>query len=102
MGKVFGLMADSVNFDKSRYICIIARCDHLELDWPSQKTIWTKASNADLRNVLRKILSYLKMPGLIETDKYIEQLIKANNTFLYRLVFDLLTRKERLVIVCMK
>ena len=71
----------------------------LELDWPSQKTFWTKASNADLRNVLRKILSYLKMPVLIETDKYIEQLIKANNTFLYRLVFDLLTRKERLVIM---
>ena len=49
--------------------------------------------------MLRKILSYLKMPGLIVTDKYIEQLIKANNTFLYRLVFDLLTRKERLVIM---
>ena len=29
LGKVFGLMADSVNFDKSRYICIIAGCDHL-------------------------------------------------------------------------
>lgn len=37
--------------------------------------------------VLKKLPSYLKMPKLEVTDEYIESFIKANNTFLYQLVF---------------
>ena len=106
LGKVFGLMADSFNFDKFRYICITAGCDYLAnlpgIGLVKSKKFWTKASNPDLRNVLRKIPAYLNMPGTIVTNEYIERFIKANNTFLYQLVFDPVTRKERLVILCMK
>ena len=59
------------------------------------KNFWQKVTNPDLRSVLRKLPSYLKMPGLIVTQDYIEKFIKANNTFLYQLVYDPQTRKER-------
>lgn len=37
--------------------------------------------------VLKKLPSYLKMPKLEVTEEYIDAFIKANNTFLYQLVF---------------
>ena len=43
------------------------------------KNCWQKVSNPDLRTVLRKLPAYLKMPGLIVTQDYIEKFIKANN-----------------------
>jgi exonuclease-1 len=45
-----------------------------------------------LLQVLKKLPSYLKM-SLVVTDEYIEGFIKADNTFLYQLTFDPLTRK---------
>ena len=47
-----------------------------------------------MRSVLRKLPAYLKMPGLVVTQDYIEKFIKANNTFLYQLVYDPQTRSE--------
>jgi len=99
LGKVFGIRADSFNFDKFRYMGITAGCDYLAslpgIGLGKAKTFWQKVTNPDLRNVLRKIPAYLKMPGTIVTDEYIERFIKANNTFLYQVVFDPVTRKER-------
>ena len=99
LGKVFGLRADSFNFDKFRYMCITAGCDYLSnlpgIGLAKAKNFWMKVSNPDLKNTLKKIPTYLKMPGTIVTDEYIERFIKANNTFLYQLVFDPVTRKER-------
>jgi len=99
LGKVFGIRADSFNFDKFRYMCITAGCDYLAslpgIGLGKAKTFWQKVTNPDLRNVLRKIPAYLKMPGTIVSDEYIERFIKANNTFLYQVVFDPVTRKER-------
>ena len=42
--------------------------------------------------LLKKLPSYLKM-NLVVTDDYIEGFIRADNTFLYQLSFDPLTRK---------
>ena len=97
--KVFGLQADSFSFDKFRYMCITAGCDYLSnlpgVGLGKSKNCWHKVTNPDLRSVLRKLPTYLKMPGLIVTQDYIEKFIKADNTFLYQLVYDPQTRKER-------
>ena len=98
LGKVFGLQADHFSFEKFRYMCITAGCDYLSnlpgVGLGKAKNCWQKVSNPDLRSVLRKLPAYLKMPGLVVTQDYIEKFIKANNTFLYQLVYDPQTRSE--------
>lgn len=44
------------------------------------------------RQVIRKMGQYLKM-NLVVPEEYIEGFIRANNTFLYQLVFDPVRRK---------
>ena len=99
LNKVFGLQADLLSFEKFRYMCITAGCDYLAnlpgIGLGKAKNFWLKVTNPDLRNVLRKIPAYLKMPQVAVTQDYIEKFIKANNTFLYQLVFDPVTRKEK-------
>ena len=99
LNKVFGLQADLLSFDKFRYMCITAGCDYLAnlpgIGLGKAKNFWLKVTNPDLRNVLRKIPAYLKMPQVAVTQDYIEKFIRANNTFLYQLVFDPVTRKEK-------
>ena len=101
LDKVFGLRADSFSFEKFRYMCIMAGCDYLAnlpgIGLAKAKTFWLKVTNPDLRKVLKKIPTYLNMPKTVVTEEYIERFIKANNTFLYQLVFDPVTRKERQV-----
>ena len=99
LSKVFGLQADHFNFDKFRYMCITSGCDYLArlpgIGLGKAKNFWQKVSNTDLTTVLRKIPAYLKMPQITVTQEYIDRFIKANNTFLYQVVFDPVTRKER-------
>jgi len=99
LNKVFGLQADLLSFEKFRYMCITAGCDYLAnlpgIGLGKAKNFWLKVTNPDLRNVLRKIPAYLKMPQVSVTQDYIEGFIRANNTFLYQLVFDPVTRKEK-------
>ena len=99
LNKVFGLQADLLSFEKFRYMCITAGCDYLAnlpgIGLGKAKNFWLKVTNPDLRNVLRKIPAYLKMPQVSVTQDYIERFIRANNTFLYQLVFDPVTRKEK-------
>ena len=99
LNKVFGLQADLLSFDKFRYMCITAGCDYLAnlpgIGLGKAKNFWLNVTNPDLRNVLWKIPAYLKMPQVSVTQDYIEGFIRANNTFLYQLVFDPVTRKEK-------
>lgn len=99
LNKVFGLQADLLSFEKFRYMCITAGCDYLAnlpgIGLGKAKNFWLKVTNPDLRNVLRKIPAYLKMPQVAVTQDYIEKFIRANNTFLYQLVFDPVTRREK-------
>ena len=99
LNRVFGLQADLFNFDKFRYMCITAGCDYLAslpgIGLGKAKNFWLKVTNPDLRNVLRKIPAYLRMPQVAVTQEYIERFIRANNTFLYQLVFDPVTRTEK-------
>ena len=93
------MRAENFNFDKFRYMCITAGCDYLSslpgIGLGKAKTFWMKVTNPDLKSVLRKIPAYLKMPSIIVSDEYINRFIQANNTFLYQLVFDPITRTER-------
>lgn len=43
--------------------------------------------------VIRKIPSILRMSNLVVPDDYVEGFFRAENTFLYQLVFDPLQRK---------
>ena len=99
LGRVFGLQADHFSFDKFRYMCITAGCDYLGslpgIGLGKAKNFWAKVTNPDLRNVLRKIPAYLKMPQVYVSQDYVEKFIRANNTFLYQLVFDPVSRTER-------
>ena len=99
LNRVFGLQADLFNFDKFRYMCITAGCDYLAslpgIGLGKAKNFWLKVSNPDLRNELRNIPAYLRMPQVAVTEEYIERFIRANNTFLYQLVFDPVTRTEK-------
>ena len=99
LGRVFGLQADHFSFDKFRYMCITAGCDYLHslpgIGLGKAKNFWAKVTNPDLRNVLRKIPAYLKMPQVSVSQDYVEKFIRANNTFLYQLVFDPVSRTER-------
>lgn len=42
--------------------------------------------------VIRKMAQYLKM-NLVIPDQYLEGFVRANNTFLYQLVFDPISKK---------
>ena len=99
LNKVFGLQADLLSFEKFRYMCITAGCDYLTnlpgIGLGKAKNFWLTVTDPDLRNVLRKIPAHLKMPQVSVTQDYIERFIRANNTFLYQLVFDPVTRKEK-------
>ena len=99
LGKVFSQQADHFNFEKFRYMCITSGCDYLSslpgIGLGKAKNFWQKVSNPDLRTVLRKLPVYLKMPQLVVTQDYIEKFMRANNTFLYQLVYDPQRREER-------
>ncbi|GFS88349.1 exonuclease 1 [Nephila pilipes] len=91
LAKSFGAKASKFSFEKFRYMCILSGCDYL----PSLPGIglvkackfFTLTNNGDITNVLPKIPSYLRMPKLTVPDEYVDSFIKANNTFLYQLVF---------------
>ncbi|KAI3363361.1 hypothetical protein L3Q82_011570, partial [Scortum barcoo] len=82
--------------EKFRYMCILSGCDYL----PSLHGIGLGKACKLLRltrepnilKVIRKMGQYLKM-NLVIPEQYIEGFIRANNTFLYQLVFDPVRRK---------
>lgn len=99
LNQVFGNQADSFNFDKFRHMCILSGCDYLSslsgIGLKKSQLFWSKVSNPNLKVVLPKLPVYLKKPTLTVSQDYINGFIQANNTFLYQLVYDPITRKER-------
>jgi len=94
-----GPNAQAFSFDKFRHMCIMSGCDYL----PSLRGVglrksfkfWQRVSDPDLRRVLPTIPSHLKMSQVTVTDEYVEGFIRADNTFLYQLVFD--PRRRQLI-----
>ncbi|XP_042358282.1 exonuclease 1 [Plectropomus leopardus] len=82
--------------EKFRYMCILSGCDYLAslhgIGLGKACKLLRLAKDPDILKVIRKMGQYLKM-NLVVPEQYIEGFIRANNTFLYQLVFDPVRRK---------
>ncbi|XP_041865525.1 exonuclease 1 [Melanotaenia boesemani] len=82
--------------EKFRYMCILAGCDYLAslhgIGLGKACKLLRLAKDPDILKVIRKMGQYLKM-NLVVPEQYLEGFVKANNTFLYQLVFDPIRRK---------
>lgn len=85
--------------DKFRWACILSGCDYLDslpgIGLKKALKFLKPTSNTDLQTLLKKMPVYLKMPSLTVTQDYIDDFIKADNTFLYQVVFCPETKKLR-------
>ncbi|KAK2922298.1 exonuclease 1 isoform X1 [Channa argus] len=82
--------------EKFRYMCILSGCDYLAslhgIGLGKACKLLRLAKDPDILKVIRKMGQYLKM-NLVVSEQYIEGFVRANNTFLYQLVFDPVRRK---------
>ncbi|KAM3606127.1 uncharacterized protein V6R79_011156 [Siganus canaliculatus] len=82
--------------EKFRQMCILSGCDYLPslhgIGLGKACKLLRLAKDPDILKVIRKMGQYLKM-NLVVPEEYIEGFIRANNTFLYQLVFDPVSRK---------
>ncbi|KAM3863149.1 exonuclease 1 [Diretmus argenteus] len=82
--------------EKFRHMCILSGCDYLAslygIGLGKACKLLKIANNPDILKVIRKMGQYLKM-NMVVPEEYVEGFIKANNTFLYQLVFDPVRRK---------
>ncbi|XP_074844738.1 exonuclease 1 [Carettochelys insculpta] len=89
-------LGDVFTEEKFRYMCILSGCDYLPslhgIGLAKACKLLKLANNPDIIKVIKKIGQYLKM-NITVSEEYIEGFIRANNTFLYQLVFDPIKRK---------
>lgn len=89
-------LGDGFTEEKFRYMCILSGCDYLSslrgIGLAKACKVLKLANNPDIIKVIKKIGHYLKM-NLVVPEDYIKGFIRANNTFLYQLVFDPIKRK---------
>ncbi|KAL6042240.1 hypothetical protein STEG23_021561 [Scotinomys teguina] len=89
-------LGDVFTEEKFRYMCILSGCDYLSslrgIGLAKACKVLRLANNPDIVKVIKKIGHYLKMNITVPED-YITGFIRANNTFLYQLVFDPIRRK---------
>ncbi|XP_064504770.1 exonuclease 1 isoform X1 [Pseudopipra pipra] len=82
--------------EKFRYMCILSGCDYLAsiygIGLAKACRLLKLANNPDIIKVIKKMGQYLKM-NITVPEEYIQGFTRANNTFLYQLVFDPLNRK---------
>ncbi|XP_004463383.1 exonuclease 1 [Dasypus novemcinctus] len=89
-------LGDVFTEEKFRYMCILSGCDYLSslrgIGLAKACRVLRLANNPDIVKIIKKIGHYLKMNITVPED-YIKGFIRANNTFLYQLVFDPIQRK---------
>ncbi|NWQ68417.1 EXO1 Exonuclease, partial [Neopipo cinnamomea] len=82
--------------EKFRYMCILSGCDYLAsiygIGLAKACKLLKLANNPDIIKIIKKMGQYLKM-NITVPEEYIQGFTRANNTFLYQLVFDPLNRK---------
>ncbi|XP_019737800.1 exonuclease 1 isoform X1 [Hippocampus comes] len=82
--------------EKFRYMCILSGCDYLAslhgIGLGKACKLLRLAKDPDILKVIKKMGQYLKM-DLAVPEEYIEGFVRANQTFLYQLVFDPVSRK---------
>ncbi|GMR41149.1 hypothetical protein PMAYCL1PPCAC_11344, partial [Pristionchus mayeri] len=94
-----GNMASEFDFTRFRRICILAGCDYTQglkgVGLNKSLQFFLKTSKDDLREILPRVPSYLRMPKLKVTDEFIEDFIRAEKTFLHQVVYDPRGRCQR-------
>ncbi|XP_001368520.1 exonuclease 1 isoform X1 [Monodelphis domestica] len=89
-------LGDVFTEEKFRYMCILSGCDYLSslhgIGLAKACKLLKIANNPDIIKVIKKIGHYLKM-NITVPEEYVKGFIRANNTFLYQLVFDPIKRK---------
>ncbi|XP_035388854.1 exonuclease 1 isoform X2 [Electrophorus electricus] len=89
-------LGDVFTEEKFRHMCILSGCDYLAslhgIGLGKACKLLKMANNPDILKVIKKMGQYLKM-NISVPDEYIEGFVKANNTFLYQIVFDPIRRK---------
>ncbi|KAJ6664641.1 hypothetical protein lerEdw1_006214 [Lerista edwardsae] len=89
-------LGDVFTEEKFRYMCILSGCDYLPsihgIGLGKACRLLKIANNPDITKIIGKMGQYLKM-NLSVPEDYIQGFIRANNTFLYQLVFDPVRRK---------
>ncbi|XP_013912309.1 PREDICTED: exonuclease 1 [Thamnophis sirtalis] len=89
-------LGDVFTEEKFRYMCILSGCDYLPsihgIGLGKSCKLLKIANNPDIIKIIGKMGQYLKM-NISVSEEYIQGFIRANNTFLYQLVFDPLRRK---------
>ncbi|XP_044162007.1 exonuclease 1 [Bufo gargarizans] len=89
-------LGDVFTEEKFRYMCILSGCDYLPsihgIGLAKASKLLKIANNPDITQVIKKIGQYLKT-NITVPDGYIEGFIRADNTFLYQLVFDSIKKK---------
>ncbi|XP_032911569.1 exonuclease 1 [Catharus ustulatus] len=82
--------------EKFRYMCILSGCDYLPsihgIGLAKACKLLKLANNPDIIKVIKKMGQYLKT-NITVPEEYIQGFTRANNTFLYQLVFDPVNRK---------
>ncbi|NXN95086.1 EXO1 Exonuclease, partial [Rhinopomastus cyanomelas] len=82
--------------EKFRYMCILSGCDYLPsihgIGLAKACKLLKLANNPDIIKVIKKMGQYLKM-NITVPEEYTQGFTRANNTFLYQLVFDPIKRK---------
>ncbi|XP_061141185.1 exonuclease 1 isoform X1 [Syngnathus typhle] len=82
--------------EKFRYMCILSGCDYLAslhgIGLGKACKLLRLAKDSDIRKVIKKMGQYLKM-DLVVPEEYMDGFVRANQTFLYQLVFDPVSRK---------
>ncbi|VDK48540.1 unnamed protein product [Cylicostephanus goldi] len=95
-----GVMSSQFDFTKFRRICILSGCDYLQAGLPGiglnkALAFFSKTSRTDLKMLLPRIPSYLNMSKLTVSKEFIQEFIRAENTFIHQVVFDPRQRCQR-------
>ncbi|XP_076848220.1 exonuclease 1 [Brachyhypopomus gauderio] len=89
-------LGDIFTEEKFRHMCILSGCDYLPslhgIGLGKACKLLKMANNPDILKVIKKIGQYLKM-NITVPEEYLQGFVRANNTFLYQLVFDPISRK---------
>ncbi|RCN32150.1 XPG protein [Ancylostoma caninum] len=95
-----GVMSSQFDFTKFRRICILSGCDYLQAGLPGiglnkALSFFSKTSRTDLKTLLPRIPNYLNMSKLTVSKEFIEEFIRAENTFIHQVIFDPRQRCQR-------
>ncbi|VDO28607.1 unnamed protein product, partial [Onchocerca flexuosa] len=93
-------LAENFDFDKFRRICILSGCDYLQAGLPGvglnkAAAFFAKTNGRNLYQVLPRLPRYLNKNSLKVTKQFIEDFIRAENTFLYQIIFDPIEKRQR-------